>query len=168
MNNSHLVKRDKGQFCLRSSTMAMGLWVTLIFCFYFVFSKPSTIGTYSFYYFKKCNSETNKQTHYALWSQNSACCSVSQTRLTICNPMDCSTPTRPPYPSPSPEACSSSCPLSRWCYSTISSFVIPFCLQSFPASGSFPVSRLFSSGGQSRRLQSRRQFLQWIFRIDFL
>ena len=47
--------------------------------------------------------------------------------------------------------CSNSCPLSWWCYLTISSSVSPFsfCLQSFPASGSFPVSQLFASGGQS-------------------
>ena len=59
--------------------------------------------------------------------------------------------TRLPCPSPSPRACSNSCPLNRWCHPTISSSVIPFssCLQSFPASGSFPVSRLFASGGQS-------------------
>ena len=46
--------------------------------------------------------------------------------------------------------CSASCPLSRWCYPTISSSAILFfCLQSFPASGSFPMSRLFVSDGQS-------------------
>ena len=47
--------------------------------------------------------------------------------------------------------CSNSCPLSRWCHPTISSAVTPFSLfpQSFPASGSFPVSQLFASGGQS-------------------
>ena len=58
---------------------------------------------------------------------------------------------RLPYPSPSPGACSNSCLLSWWCHPTISSFVIPFssCLQSFPASGSFLMSRLFASGGQS-------------------
>ena len=58
---------------------------------------------------------------------------------------------RLPWPSPSPRACSNSCPLIRWCHPTISSSVIPFSshLQSFPASGSFPVSRLFTSGGQS-------------------
>ena len=57
---------------------------------------------------------------------------------------------RPPCPSPSPRAYSNSCPLSQWCHPTISSSVIPFsCLQSFPASGSFPVSRLFTLGGQS-------------------
>ena len=61
--------------------------------------------------------------------------------------------TRLPCPSPSPRACSNSCPLSRWCHPTISSFVIPFssCLQSFPASGSFPISQFFTSGGQSTR-----------------
>ena len=54
-------------------------------------------------------------------------------------------------PWPSPGVCSNSCPLSRWCHQTISFFVNPFssCPQSFPASGSFPVSWIFSSGGQS-------------------
>ena len=54
-------------------------------------------------------------------------------------------------PSPPPRVCWNSCPLSQWCHPTISSSVIHFssCLQSFPASGSFPMSWLFSSGGQS-------------------
>ena len=54
-------------------------------------------------------------------------------------------------PSPTPGACSDSCPSSRWCHPTISSSVVPFssCLQSFPASGSFPMSQFFTSGGQS-------------------
>ena len=58
---------------------------------------------------------------------------------------------RLPCPSPSPWVCSNSCPLSRWCHPTISSSVAPFssCLQSFPASGSFLMSWLFTSGGQS-------------------
>ena len=58
---------------------------------------------------------------------------------------------RLPSPSPSPGACSNSCSLSGWCHPTVSSSVIPFssCLQSFPASGSFPVSQPFASGGQS-------------------
>ena len=58
---------------------------------------------------------------------------------------------RPPCPSPTPRAHSNSCPSSQWCHPTISSSVIPFSsrLQSFPASGSFPVSQLFTSGGQS-------------------
>ena len=55
-----------------------------------------------------------------------------------------------PCPSPSPGAYSNSYPLSQWCHSTISSSVIPFssCLQSFSASGSFPGSWFFASGGQ--------------------
>ena len=58
--------------------------------------------------------------------------------------------TRPPCPSPNPGAYSNSCPLSQWCHPTISSSLIPFsCLQSFPASGSFQMSQLFTSGGQS-------------------
>ena len=57
---------------------------------------------------------------------------------------------RLPCLSPTPRACSNSCPLSWWCYPTISPSVIPFssCLQSFPASGSFPMSQFFTSGGQ--------------------
>ena len=59
--------------------------------------------------------------------------------------------TRIPCPSPTPGACSKSCPLSWWCHPTISSSVIPFssCLQSCSASVSFPVSQFFASGGQS-------------------
>ena len=54
-------------------------------------------------------------------------------------------------PSPPSRVCSISCPLSQWRHPTISSSVVPFssCLQSFPASGSFPMSWLFASGGQS-------------------
>ena len=58
---------------------------------------------------------------------------------------------RLPRPSPTPRACSNSCPSSQWCHPTISSSAIPFssCLQSVPASWSFPVSHFFTSGGQS-------------------
>ena len=54
-------------------------------------------------------------------------------------------------PSPTPGVYSNSCPLSRWCHPTISSFVIPFsfCLQSFPAPRSFPISQFFIAGSQS-------------------
>ena len=56
-----------------------------------------------------------------------------------------------PGPSPAPGACSISCPSSQWCHPAIASSVIPFssCPQSFPTSRSFPVSRFFTSGGQS-------------------
>ena len=58
---------------------------------------------------------------------------------------------RLPCPSPTPRACSKSCPLSQWYHPTISFSVVPLssCLQSFPASGSFPVSQFFTSGDQS-------------------
>ena len=58
---------------------------------------------------------------------------------------------RPPCPSPTPGVHPNSCPLCQWCHPTISSSVVPFssCSQSFPASGSFPMSQLFTSGGQS-------------------
>ena len=58
---------------------------------------------------------------------------------------------RLPCPSPAPGAYSNSCPLSQWCHPTISSSVVHFscCLQSFPASGSIPMSRFFASGSQS-------------------
>ena len=58
---------------------------------------------------------------------------------------------RPPCPSPAPEIYSDSFPLSQWCHPTISSSGVPFSsrLQSFPASGSFPMNRFFASGGQT-------------------
>ena len=57
---------------------------------------------------------------------------------------------RLPCPSPTPRVCSNSCPLSQWCYSTISSSLVPFsCLQSFQVSGSFQMSQFFPSGGQN-------------------
>ena len=78
------------------------------------------------------------------------CCSVTKLSLTLFDSMD--------YSMPSflvrhylLEFAQNSCPLSQWCYLTISFSVTPFssCPQSFPASASFPVSRLFASGGQS-------------------
>ena len=76
--------------------------------------------------------------------------SVAQLCLTLCNPMDFSTPVLPVH-HPTPGAYSNSHPSHRWCHTTISSSVVPFSshLQSFPASGSFPMSQFFASGGQS-------------------
>ena len=88
---------------------------------------------------------------------------VIQPCLTLSNPMDCSLPgsaahgvlllhhTRLPCPPLSSGVCSSSCPLSQKCYLTISSSatLFSFCLQSFPASESFPMNLLFTSGGQN-------------------
>ena len=75
--------------------------------------------------------------------------------LTLCDPMDFSR-ARPPCPSsPTPGVYSNSCPSSQWCHPTISSSVVPFSsrLQSFPASGSFPMSQLFKSGDQNISLK---------------
>jgi len=68
---------------------------------------------------------------------------------------------RLPCPSPTPRVYSSSCPLSRWYHPTISASVIFFssCLQSFPASGSFPMSQLFESGGLSIKISSSTSVL---------
>ena len=68
---------------------------------------------------------------------------------------------RPPCPSQTPRAYPNSCPLSQWCHPTISSSVVPFSshLQSFPASGSFPMSQLFTSGGQSTRVSASTSVL---------
>ena len=82
---------------------------------------------------------------YALYI---CCCSVVQSRPTLWDPHGLQH-TRLPCHSPSPRVCSNSCSLSQWCHPTIS--VIPFssCLQSFPASESFLMKLLFSSGSQS-------------------
>ena len=77
------------------------------------------------------------------------CCLVTQLCLTL-RPHGLQH-SRLPYPLLSPGVCSNSCLLSWWCHPTILPSVIPFssCLQPFPTSGSFPMSRLFTSGGQS-------------------
>ena len=76
--------------------------------------------------------------------------SVAQSCLTLCVPMHCGTPGHAVHHQ-LPELTQISVPLSPWFYPTISSSVIHFssCLQSFPASGSFPISQFFTSGGQS-------------------
>ena len=90
---------------------------------------------------------------YNYWSFPFSKCSVQFSRSVVSNSLR---PyglqhTRPSCPSPTPGVHSNSCPVSRWCHPTISSSVIPFSfhLQSFPASGSFPMSQLFTSGGHS-------------------
>ena len=68
---------------------------------------------------------------------------------------------RPPCPSPTPGVHPNPCPLSRWCHPTISSSVVPFssCPQSFPASGSFQMSQVFASSGQSIRVSASTSVL---------
>ena len=72
-------------------------------------------------------------------------------------------------PSPTPRACSNSCPLSQWCHPTISSTVVPFsCLQSFPASGSLQWVSSSHQVAKVLEFQLQHQSFQWIFRTDFL
>ena len=96
------------------------------------------------------------------------CCSVAKLCPVLCHrgPQH----TRLPCPSLSLRVCSNSCLLSQWCRPTISSSVTPFssCLQSFSASGSFPVGQLFASGCQSIRASASASVLSRIFRGDFL
>ena len=88
--------------------------------------------------------------HATIWVHTSVSdvqfSSVTQLCPNLCNPMN----TRPPCPSPTPGVYPNKCPLSWWCHPTISSSVVPFssCPQSFPASESFQMSQLFTSGGQ--------------------
>ena len=85
--------------------------------------------------------------------------SVTQSCLTLCDPI--SQHTRPPCPSPTPGVHSNSCPSSQWCHPAISSSVVPFCSchQSLPASESFPMSQLFAWGGQSTGVSALASFL---------
>ena len=71
---------------------------------------------------------------------------------------------RPPCPSPTPEVHSDSCPSSQWCHPAISSSVVPFssCPQSLPASGSLPMSQLFTWGGQSTGVSALASVLPMI------
>ena len=81
---------------------------------------------------------------------NSLFSSVAQLYLTLCNPMDYST-SGFAFHHQLPEPTQNSSPSHRWCHPTMSSSIFPFssCLQSFPGSGSFPMSQFFVSGGQS-------------------
>ena len=112
--------------------------------------------------------------HYTNFSNtwDYCCCSVAKSCLTLW-PHELQHP-RLPYPSLSPGVCSNSCPLNQWCQPTTLSPVVPFssCPQSFPASGSFSMSRLFASGGQSIKFQLQHPSFQYSglisFRIDWL
>ena len=76
----------------------------------------------------------------------SICCSAAQSCPTLCDPHGLQH-TRPPCPSPSPEVCASLCPLHWWCHPAISSSdsLFSFCPQSSPASGTLPMSQVFTS-----------------------
>ena len=95
--------------------------------------------------------------------------SVAQSCPTLCYPHGLQH-SRLPFPSPTPRAYSNSCPLNQWCHPTILSFIVPFpCLQSFPASGSFLMSWLFTSKFWSFSISPSNEYSGLIsFRIDWL
>ena len=95
--------------------------------------------------------------HFSHITFNQFSCSVMSNSLWPHEPQQ----GRPPCPSPTPGVHPNPCPLSWWCHPTISSSVVPFssCPQSFPASGSFPMSQLFASGGQSTGVSALASFL---------
>ena len=98
---------------------------------------------------------SNKQKWYLLLFRVPGVLTLSSVQLLshvrLCNPMNCMQHARLPNPSPTPGVHPNPVPLTWWCHPTILSSVSPFsfCLQSFPASGSFQMSQLFASGGQS-------------------
>ena len=101
------------------------------------------------------------------------CLSVQFNRSVMSNSLRLYEPqhARPPCPSPTPRVHPNPCPLSRWCHPAISSSVIPFssCPQSFPASVSFQMSQLFTSGGQSIGVSASNEHSGLIsFRMDWL
>ena len=108
---------------------------------------------------KRTSTPTSKQDHWISYQFSSVhfSCSVVSDSLQPHEPQH----TRPPCPSPTPRVHANSCPLSRWCHPTISSSVVPFssCPQSLPASGSFQMNQLFTSGGQSIGVSASTSFL---------
>ena len=114
-----------------------------------IFSKPPTASSSLFH--SACRGEKRTRMMGKVRTSGAAWCSV-QFSCSIVS--DSLWPhglqhARPPCPSPTPGVCSNSCSLCWWCHLTISSSVVPFSshLQSFPASGSFPMSWLFALGG---------------------
>ena len=95
--------------------------------------------------------------------------SVAQSRLTLCDPMDCSTPGFPIHYQ-LPEPCSDSCPSSRWCHPTTSSSIVTFS-SSFSLSQHQSLFTWVSSLYQLAKiveLQLQHQSFQWVFKVDFL
>ena len=132
-----------------SSTSKIFRWGSRVVSTFFSYAWNSIfLGLCQYHFRSFCGIHFSSSFFLNPWSHHR--CSVIQLCQSLCDPMDCSMPGSPSS-SPIPGACSKSCPSSRWCHPTISSSVVPFssCLQSFPASGSFTMSWLFASGGQS-------------------
>ena len=108
----------------------------------------------SFFFYQKSADHTMRNTHVV---------SVQFSHSVMSDPLRPHQPqhARPPCPSPTPRVHSNSCPLSQGCHPSISSSVVPFssCSQSYPVSGSFPMSQLFASGDQSIRVSASASVL---------
>ena len=133
---------------LRGHAAVRSVFLCLLVCFHLVNSPlaltpvPNTAELApAFLYFSL---------NYQWRLSSTSCWSVTKSCSALCDPMDLQY-ARLICPPVFPGVCSNSCSLSQWYYLTISSSVAPFsfCLQSFPASGSFPMNRLFTSGGQN-------------------
>ena len=98
------------------------------------------------------------------------CCSVTKLYLTLCDTMKCSMPIQLLYPSLSPRVCSGSCPLSWWCYLTISSSasLSPFAFSLTQHQGLFQRVSCSHQVAKVLKLQLQHQSFQWIFRVDLL
>ena len=125
-----------------------------------------------FLFFSVSNNLYRNKTDFNILFYLKPCFSLVQfSHLVVSNSLQCHglQHTKLPRPSPIHETCSNSCPSSLWCYQTISSSVIPFsiCLQSYPASGPFPMSQLFASSGQSIGLSTSASVLSMNFQDWF-
>ena len=128
---------DFSKFIARFDTNEMQVLQLCPFVFWFLFWRPRSLHFY---------------VHFSV--SFSICCYCSVTKLSDSLWLHGPQHTRLLCPSLSPRVCSDSCPLCWWCYLTILSSATPFsfCLQSFSASGSFAMSQLFLSGGQSTEI----------------
>ena len=159
----------QNSFCVLNLKKERDLNLCLVvFGLFFKLSFPSSLLLFSKTLFcdglKKKICLSKKVLWHALLLVQFSCSVVSDSL----QPMDRSTPGFPVHSTCRP--CSNSCPSSWWCHPTISSSVVPFSsrLQSFPASGSFPMSQFFTAGGQALELQPQHQSFQWTPRTDLL
>ena len=155
-----LAGSDNRQFMTNSSgPMVLGGQCLIIFFSAKAHSWPRVISQRKVVFFRGCQDFVPKPSWYH---------PVTKSCPTLCSPMDCSSTGL--LVLHSLEVCPSSCPLYQWCHPTISSSVVPFssCLQFFPASGSLPMSQLFSSHGQSSGALASVSVLPMNIRTDFL
>ena len=131
-------------------------WMDINLISYFLLCRPFCVYSTIFVLFSYCIYYYKQYRQGHCWLKKNAQWELSLFQFSHSVVSDSLRPhglqhSRPPCSSPTPGVYSNSCLLSRWCHPAISSSVVPFssCLQSFPASGSFPRSQFFTSGRQS-------------------